>query len=159
MLCVRNPHRFLFAAVLLVLIGAASVAFAAHGQRKLAFVAYVAANPDPHGCLGGTGLYVDLQANLAKPPNSVAEFQKIAAENVPSSPVLIVARTSYPLTLERSTSLIGNQQVGWNFRRVDVSATRAKQLIHARAAIRYRIGSQSFTAKTQIDDGRCKSLI
>jgi hypothetical protein len=146
------------AVVILPLTASAALA-PPHSRLRLVFSAYIAANPDPHGCLGSTGLYADLQANLKKPPDSVAEYQKIASANLPTSVTLIAGHMTYRLTVDRSSSVIGNQQIAWSLRSVRLSSIRAAQLVHTRATVRYKLGGRVVRITAKIDDGRCKSLI
>jgi len=61
--------------------------------------------------------------------------------------------------LDRGTSLLGNEQVGWNFKPVRLSQAVVASVIGRHATIRYKIGGKSHTAATVVADGRCKSLI
>jgi hypothetical protein len=141
-------------------MGIAAVAVAKHQPPRLTFSADVLANPDPQGCMGQVGVYTDLSANLTKPPKSKAEYERIARANTPTNARLRVGSTAYPLSLNRSTSLIGNQQIIWSFRPVKISATTATMLIGNHATMNYTVGGRTVTTRTTtIQDGRCKSLI
>lgn len=145
--------------VLLACSAAAAVAIARNRAPLLRFTPSVYANPDPHGCLGAVGVYFTFYANLTKPPTSKAEYQRIARANTPTKVRLEIGGTTYSPTLDRGTSLIGNEQVDWNFRTVKVSTTTAHSLIGKRATIHYRLGRAARTQTTTVADGRCKSLI
>jgi hypothetical protein len=146
-------------AIILILAGATIAYAAQHRLQKLTFRPFVAANPDPHGCLGAPGLYVDMIAYLKKPPKSVAEYNKLAATNIPTGANLTVGGSTYRLSLDRRASFVGNEQVGWEFRSIAVSKAVASSLIGKRAVFRYKIGSKSIATSLAVVDGRCKSLI
>jgi hypothetical protein len=140
--------------VLLIVTGAAYAV--RHRPVHLMFSAWVAANPDPHGCLGATGIYAELDARMPKPPESAAAYQEIAKENRPTDIWIQLGQTSYPLIIDQDSSVIGNEQVDWAFRPVSLRSTSAASRIHVRATIRYTLNGRPKTATTIVEDGRCQ---
>jgi hypothetical protein len=130
-----------------VFVAVAGIAYAAgYRAQTLTFGPFVAANPDPDGCLGASGLYVDMIAYLKKPPTSVAGYNKLMASNTPSRTTLSVGSSTYQLSLDRSASFAGNEQIGWEFRAIALDTKAAAKVIGQHAVIRYKIGRKSIVS-------------